>query len=116
MNIHPVFHVSLLEPYEGSNRTEEAPPPVLVDEEEEYEVDQVLDSRLHFRHLQYLVKWKGYSDAKNSWLPEGELGNAAELTEEFHRRYPAKPRPGGVKTKGKRGKKKSTAGQGLRRS
>ena len=116
MNIHPVFHVSLLEPYVGSNRTEDAPPPVLVEDEEEYEVEQVLDSRLHYRRLQYLVKWKGYSDTENSWLPEPDLKHAAELTEEFHRRYPDKPRPGGVKTKGKRGKRKSTAGQGLRRS
>jgi hypothetical protein len=46
--IHPVFHASLLSPYKetevhGANFPE--PPPDLVEGEEEYEVEQVLDSR-----------------------------------------------------------------------
>jgi hypothetical protein len=47
--IHNVFHVSLLTPYKemeehGPNFAE--PPPELIDEHEEYEVEQVLASRL----------------------------------------------------------------------
>jgi hypothetical protein len=46
--IHPVFHASLLSPYKemeehGANFPEL--PPDLVEGEEEYEVEQVLDSR-----------------------------------------------------------------------
>jgi hypothetical protein len=46
--VHPVFHASLLSPYKeteeyGANFPE--PPPDLVEGEEEYEVEQVLDSR-----------------------------------------------------------------------
>ena len=33
---------------------------------------------------QYLVKWKGYPDSKNSWLPAKELQTAKELLKQFH--------------------------------
>ena len=104
-----MFYVSLVELYMGSNRTKNVFSPVLVEDKEEYEVEQILNSRLHYRCLQYLVKWKGYSDTKNLWLPEPDLKHAAELTEEFYRRYLDKPRSGGIKTKGKRRKKKFSA-------
>jgi hypothetical protein len=58
--IHNVFHVSLLMPYKeteehGLNFAE--PPPELIEEHEEYEVEQVLASRLfgHWKKLQYLI-------------------------------------------------------------
>ena len=47
------------------------PPPEMVDEEEEFEVENVLRHR-HFgkgRKLQYLIKWKGYPTANNTWEP-----------------------------------------------
>jgi hypothetical protein len=57
--IHNVFHVLLLMPYKeteehGPNFTE--PPPELIKEHEEYEVEQVLALRLfgHWKKLQYV--------------------------------------------------------------
>ncbi|MBW0462758.1 hypothetical protein O181_002473 [Austropuccinia psidii MF-1] len=47
--IHPVFHISLLEPVKTSpipNRHQEPPPKIIIEEEEEYEVSQILDSNL----------------------------------------------------------------------
>ena len=47
MKIHPVFHVSLLEPYKPSTipgRTRPPPPPVVLDDELEWEVEEILDS------------------------------------------------------------------------
>ena len=54
------FHASLLTPYRETDShgpNYERPPPDLVKDEEEYEVDQILDSRKHGRGgaLQYLV-------------------------------------------------------------
>ena len=54
------FHTSLLTPYRETDShgpNYERPPPDLVEDEEEYEVDQILDSRKHGRGsaLQYLV-------------------------------------------------------------
>lgn len=47
MKIYPVFHVSLLERYYLSTilgRTLPPPPPIEIDNELEYEVEEVLDS------------------------------------------------------------------------
>ena len=41
--IHPVFHVSLLEPYRAQPGEEEAKPgPVIIDGEDEWEVESIL--------------------------------------------------------------------------
>jgi hypothetical protein len=62
MNVHPVFHVSLLEPTQGDLLPGQhlyPPEPVVVDGKSEYEVEEVVDSRVLWRRLQYLIKWCG---------------------------------------------------------
>jgi Chromo (CHRromatin Organisation MOdifier) domain len=71
--IHNIFHVSLLMPYkemEEHRPNFAKPPPELIEEHEEYEVEQVLASRLfgRWKKLQYLIQWKGYSYAHDSWM------------------------------------------------
>jgi len=45
-----------------SGRKPRAPlPPIVVDGEPEWEVEEVLDSRWHRRRFQFLIKWKGFS-------------------------------------------------------
>ena len=59
IQIHPVFHVSLLE-YAANNpfpgQIAPLPPAVIVGGDEEWEVKTIFDSRLHYNHLQYLIK------------------------------------------------------------
>lgn len=96
MKIHPVFHVSLLEPHKSNSipgRVQPPPPPVIIDDQEEWEVDQILDSKISRKRLFYLVKWKGYDPSENSWQPAADLENSPILVNEFHTRYPQKPRP-----------------------
>ncbi|KAG8929440.1 hypothetical protein FRC01_004339 [Tulasnella sp. 417] len=98
MKIHPVFHVSLLTPYEADTipgRIQPLPPPVIVNGEEEYEVDKILNSRYHRRKLKYLIKWKGYDDSENTWQDASTLEHSQELVDEYHRRFPLAfgPRP-----------------------
>jgi hypothetical protein len=76
--VHNVFHARLLHPYKeteahGPNFTE--PPPDLIEGQEEWEVEQVLASRQYGQKkaLQYLLKWKGFSDAHNSWQDKGSV-------------------------------------------
>ena len=75
------------------------PPPVLVDGEPEYEISEILNSKLDNRRrlckLLYLVKWSGYegTDNETSWLLATELGNTPELINHFHHQYPHKPGP-----------------------
>jgi hypothetical protein len=57
----------------------------LVEGEEEYEVEQVLSSRQHGcrKKLQYLLKWRGYSQAHDSWELVEQV-HAPELVDRFH--------------------------------
>ena len=102
--IHPVFHVSLLEPDFPNPfplRSEPPPIPILLGNDLEYEVQQVLNSKRANRagaKLVYLVQWKGYEGTAEeySWEPVDNLENASELIEEFHQAYPEKPGPSQV--------------------
>ena len=92
--IHNVFHVSLLEPRHISEipgRHPSPPPPIQLSTGEEYEVDQILDSRLFRRQLQYLVLWKGYPISEATWEPTHHLKHGPDIVRAFHERYPQKP-------------------------
>src|SRR6266850_5237078 len=90
--IHDVFHASLLSPYHetqahGPNFSR--PPPDLIDGEEEYEVERIAAHRYHgkSRSLQYLIKWKGYPEADNTWEPADQI-HAPDILKAYHRRNP----------------------------
>jgi Chromo (CHRromatin Organisation MOdifier) domain len=76
----------------GPNFTE--PPPELIKEQEEYKVEQVLASRLYrcWKKLQYLIHWKGYSHAHDSWMSAGDM-HAPDLIQAFHQGNPQAPGP-----------------------
>ena len=85
--IHNMFHANLITPYKemaiyGLNYS--WPLPDLVDGEEEFEVEQILDMKQmeRGRKTHFLVKWKGYPTSDNSWEPERNI-NADELIAEF---------------------------------
>ncbi|MBW0566426.1 hypothetical protein O181_106141 [Austropuccinia psidii MF-1] len=99
---HPVFHISLLEPVKTStipNRHQEPPPPIIIEEEEEWEVSQILESKLKRGKLWYLVEWKGFSqDSEGStWEQTDNLKDCPELVKDFHSLYPDKPGPNSSK-------------------
>ena len=74
-------------------------PPVKVDGEPEFEIAEILDSKVDRQckscKLLYLVCWSGYegTDEETSWLLATELGNTTELLEDYHVRYPDHLRP-----------------------
>ncbi len=93
-NIHDVFHLSFLEPYRTTEgRAPSFPPLVEVEGEEHAEVEEILDSRVHYGNLQYLVKWLGFPVTDNEWLIAEELGTVEEYVTDFHEKYPNKPSP-----------------------
>ncbi len=92
-SIHDIFHIDLLTPYRetdlhGSNYSR--PAPDLIDNDEEYEIERILDSWQFGRgwKKQYLIKWKGYPDSDNEWVDARNV-HAPEAIREFKNRNPA---------------------------
>jgi hypothetical protein len=88
--IHKVFHATLLRPYRenevyGENYTR--PPPDIEDEEEVYEVEQILKHRRRGRGYEYLIKWARYPITEASWEPKSNLSGAAEILQEYQERH-----------------------------
>src|SRR5882757_2425104 len=90
--IHDVFHASLLTSFKetsahGPNYSR--PPPDLIDEDPEYEVEAIINHRFsgQRRRLQYLIKWKGYPHSDNTWEPVENL-HAEALVKAYHRKHP----------------------------
>ncbi|MBW0553613.1 hypothetical protein O181_093328 [Austropuccinia psidii MF-1] len=101
-SIHPVFHISHLEPVKTStipNWHQERPPPIIIEEEEEWEVLQILDSKLKRGKLWYLVEWKGFiqDSERSTWAPTENLKNCRELIKDFYPLYSHKPGPNSSK-------------------
>jgi hypothetical protein len=92
--IHPVYHVSLLEPCPPSvqaSAQESGAQLEVENEEQEWVVEDIRDSCVQSWELQYLVKWKAFPEEENTWEPVAHLGNSMELVEEFHKANPEKP-------------------------
>ena len=67
--IHNVFNEDLLtqcvEPKFKRQHEGPAPPPMIINNEEKYEIEEVRKHRKQERETQYLVHWKGYKDEHN---------------------------------------------------
>jgi len=104
--IHPVFHVSLLEPYRATNRpNSEQPPrdPEDIEGDLEWEVERIIKSEIisytrkvrgrnkERKELRYFVKWKGCAEDENTWEPPEGMKNAQKEVERFQRENPEMP-------------------------
>jgi Chromo (CHRromatin Organisation MOdifier) domain len=90
--------LKLSTPNSVPKRVQPPPPPVIIDEEPEYKISEILDSKLDKRRackLLYLVQWSGYegTDEETSWILANELRHASKIVSEFHLCYPNKPGP-----------------------
>jgi hypothetical protein len=84
--VHPVFHVSLREPYRESGRMQPPPPPIETKGALKYEVESILEHRfwsIKNPKACYKVAWKGYGIEHNSWEPESNVVNAPEVVADY---------------------------------
>jgi len=87
--IHNTFHASLLSPYHettvyGPNFSQ--PPPDLINDKEQYEVEQIRNHRYFGRNrpLQYLIHWKGYPDSDDTWELAADT-HSPDLVKAYHK-------------------------------
>jgi hypothetical protein len=96
LKVHPIFNPSKLRlasktlPLTG--QIEDPPSPEVIEESQEWEVEEILASRLHYRKLQYRVRWVGY-DEDSTWYPANNFKNAPQKLIDFHDTYPDRPGP-----------------------
>ncbi|XP_077137287.1 uncharacterized protein LOC143800046 [Ranitomeya variabilis] len=45
------------------------PQPVVIDGQEQFVVEEIIDSRIRRNRLQYLIRWQGYPPEEDSWEP-----------------------------------------------
>ncbi|QRW25665.1 Retrotransposable element Tf2 protein [Rhizoctonia solani] len=87
LKIHDVFYVGLLSKSHKSPSQPfpEQPPPETIEGEEEYEVEQIIDSKHQRGKWFYLIKWKGYGPEDNSWEPKEVLEHSQEEIQRFNK-------------------------------
>ena len=60
---------------------------MIINEEEEYEIEEVKKYRKQEREVQYLVYWKNYGDEHDQWIAEMGLLHTKKAIEDYWVRY-----------------------------
>jgi len=89
IKIHPVVNVSRVRLYKSQVKGQKkiSPKPVIIEGEEEFEVEKILNKRMVRGKEKFLVRWKGYTAGEDTWENRENLENAKELVEEFKREH-----------------------------
>ncbi|QRW20014.1 Retrotransposable element Tf2 protein [Rhizoctonia solani] len=86
LKIHNIFYVGLLSKSHKSPSQPfpEQPPPETIEGEEEYKVEQIIDSKQQQGKWFYLIKWKEYGPEDNSWELEELLEHSQDKIKCFN--------------------------------
>jgi len=89
IKIHPVVNVSRVRLYTSQVKGQKKIPlkPVIIEGEEKFEVEKILNKRVVRGKEKFLVRWKRYMAEADMWESRENLENAKELVEEFEREY-----------------------------
>ena len=68
------------------------PLPIQVNSDNEWEVEEILASKIVRKTLQYRVSWKGYNP-NPIWYPAWNFVGCLQKLREFHDKYPSQPGP-----------------------
>ncbi len=94
MHIHDVFHSELFHSVVNdslSDQKNESSRSIVINDENEWKIDDILNFWQYQRQLQYQVKWKSYDNDLNWYnADDDEFMNAQEMIDDFHIKYSRK--------------------------
>ncbi len=96
MHIHDVFHSDLLRSVVDDflpDQKNELSDSIVINDEDEWKIDDILNFRRYRRRLQYRVKWNDYDNDFNWYnADDDEFMNAQKIVDDFHIQYSNKSR------------------------
>ena len=89
VKIYPVVNVSRVQRYKDQveGQKKKWPALVIIEGEEEYKVEKILNKKKFREKDWYLVQQKGYMAEEDTWEPRENLGNTEDLVREFEEEY-----------------------------
>jgi transposase InsO family protein len=84
--LHDVFPVSLLEKWPTAEGQTTLPLPELVDGEEEWDVEDIVEHKDVGGERRFLVKWAGWPAEYNTWEPREHLQNAEKVLRVYEKK------------------------------
>ncbi len=94
MHIHDVFHLKLLRSVVNDSlpsQKNESSRSIVINDEDEWKINDILNFRRYRRRLQYRVKWKSYDNDLDWYNADNdEFMNAQKMIDDFHIKYSRK--------------------------
>jgi len=91
MHVHDVFHSDLLRLTVDdflSDQKNESLESIVINDENEWKINNILNSRWYQRWLQYKVKWNDYDNNLNWYnADDDEFMNTQKIVDDFHIQY-----------------------------
>jgi hypothetical protein len=88
--IEPIQNVTWLRKYvsrpDSLGPTPQYLPPQIINDNDEFEVEDILAHRIVNKKTQYLVRFKSYGPEDDLWLPAANLANAPEIINAYKQR------------------------------
>ncbi len=94
MHIHDVFYSELLRSVVNNflfDQKNESSKSIVINDEDEWKINDILNFQCYRKWLQYRVKWKSYDNDLNWYnADDDEFMNAQKMIDDFHIKYSRK--------------------------
>ena len=88
MHVYDVFHFDLVHSVVNDflpDQKNELSDSIVINDEDEWKIDDILNSRWYWRWLQYKIKWNDYDNDLNWYnADDDEFMNAQKIVDDFH--------------------------------